>query len=112
MMKPSDARDRKWNFFSFLYSLAIPVIGCLLCYLVVSALEADAVGLKASYHKNRVPDAARAWGVRPDFPEELANFTPARVARQPAHDKRRRAARRRAPISPQDPRSPGILAGR
>jgi hypothetical protein len=44
---------REWNFFSFLYSLAIPVIGYLLCYLVVPALDAETVELQASYHENR-----------------------------------------------------------
>lgn len=45
--------DREWNFFSFLYSLAIPVIGYLLCYLVVPALDPDTVEIRANYHENR-----------------------------------------------------------
>ena len=46
--------ELEWDFFSFLFSLAIPVIGYLLCYLVVPALDGDMVDLRTSYHENRV----------------------------------------------------------
>jgi len=46
-------RDAQWNFFFFLVSLVIPVLGYLLCYLIVPDLEAEDLDLKASYHANR-----------------------------------------------------------
>ena len=46
-------RGAEWTFFSFLVSLVIPVLGYLLCYLIVPDLEAHELDLKASYHANR-----------------------------------------------------------
>lgn len=46
--------DAEWSFFSFLLTLVIPVIGYLLCYLVVPELAESRVDLRASYHENRV----------------------------------------------------------
>lgn len=46
-------QDSNWNFFSFLAALVIPVLGYLLCYLIVPGLEAEGVDLKASFHANR-----------------------------------------------------------
>lgn len=51
------AYDRRaeavWTFFSFLGFLVIPVIGYLLCYVLVPDLEGEAVDLQTSYHQNR-----------------------------------------------------------
>jgi hypothetical protein len=46
-------RDAQWNFFFFLVSLVIPVLGYMLCYLIVPDLEASELDLGASYHANR-----------------------------------------------------------
>lgn len=45
--------EAEWNFFSFLGFLVIPVIGYLLCYLIVPDLEGGVVDLRAAYHDNR-----------------------------------------------------------
>ncbi len=45
--------ELQWTFFSFLGSLVIPVIGYLLCYVLVPDLEGEVVDLRASYHQNR-----------------------------------------------------------
>lgn len=47
-------RDTDWNYFSFLLLLAIPVIGYLLCYLVVPPLDTEIVDLRGNYYENRI----------------------------------------------------------
>lgn len=46
--------DAGWTFFSFIGFLVIPIIGYLLCYLVIPDLESGGVDLRANYHANRV----------------------------------------------------------
>jgi sugar phosphate permease len=46
-------RDAEWTFFSFLGIMLIPIIGYLLCYLVVPDLGAEKVDLQETYHDNR-----------------------------------------------------------
>lgn len=47
--------DPRWNFFSFLLYLLIPITVFVLSYLIVPDLEAEkGVDLKASYYENRI----------------------------------------------------------
>lgn len=46
-------RSDPWTFFSFLGFLLIPILGYLLCYLVVPDLDTEAVELRRTYHENR-----------------------------------------------------------
>ena len=43
----------EWSFFSFLGLLVIPVIGYLLCYVLVPDLEEAGIDMRESYHQNR-----------------------------------------------------------
>ncbi|HET9983408.1 MAG TPA: hypothetical protein VFQ38_07465 [Longimicrobiales bacterium] len=45
--------DAGWTFFSFVVFLVVPIIGYLLCYLVIPDLESGGVDLRANYHANR-----------------------------------------------------------
>lgn len=46
--------DPRWNFFSFLLYLLIPITVFVLSYLIIPDLEGEQVDLKASYYANRV----------------------------------------------------------